>query len=131
MFPGQLVLAKRDREALIFCPSYNEDSHNQKRAEGLCFGRASSPLSANFKFLLLGSQGGGGGVGGKAIERGVQLTGIKSFSQRAGREKRLCGPVCVTGVPLHSLTSLKDSTNQVAYVQRREPGVILPSMGRA
>lgn len=43
----------------------------------------------------------------------------------------MCGPVCMTGVPLHSLTSLKASTKQVAYVQRREPAVILPSMGRA
>lgn len=61
-------MAKRNREALIFCLSYNEDSPKQERAEGLCFGRASSPLLANFKFLLLGSQGGGGGVGEKPLK---------------------------------------------------------------
>lgn len=31
MFPGQLILAKRNQEALIFCLSYNEGSNHQKK----------------------------------------------------------------------------------------------------
>lgn len=48
-----------------------------------------------------------------------------------GRERKVfvCGPVCMMGVPFHSLKSLKYSTNYMAYVQCREPTVILSVWG--
>lgn len=58
--------------------------------------------------------------------------GPKSYSRNKellpkGREREgfVCEPGYMMGVPLHSLTSLKRSTNWVAYVQVRKPTIIL------
>lgn len=76
-----------------------------------------------------GQSGRGWGSEGNAVERGVQLRDKELLPKGREREVFVCGPVCVTGVPLHSLTGLKYSTNQVAYVQCREPTVIPPVWG--
>lgn len=41
----------------------------------------------------------------------------------------MCGPACITGVPLHSLSSPKQSTNRVAYVQGKSSVTLLAGRG--
>lgn len=98
MFPGQLILAKRNQEALIFCLSYNEGSNHQKKKKRqrlLCSVELLTSCS-QFQVPFAGSQGKGGEWGINAIEKRSpsHITGIKSFSQRAGRGKCLCVDRC-------------------------------------
>lgn len=95
-------MAKRNQGAPTFCLPYKEGSNNQKNAEVVLLNRASSPLLANFKFLLqrlkLGSHGGEEEMplkeGSKSYYRDKELL-------PKGREREVfaCGPMCMMGVP--------------------------------
>lgn len=69
MFPGQFILERGARKLpLSVCP-LNEGTDNKNR--GCSAQRASSPLLANFKFLLQRPELGAQGRREKAIEKGV------------------------------------------------------------
>lgn len=129
-FPGRFILAKRSQEAPISClPSDQPEKSKDGTAQG-----ASSPLLASFKFLLQRPKLCSQSRREKAIGKGVpsHTLGIKS-SQQASRGKYEC--VCVRVLVsmnrrlLCSLSSLKHSTNRVAWEQGKKPTDLLPGWG--
>lgn len=116
VFPGQFILAKRSQVPFSACP-LNECGNYQKRAETALLsvltslGQFQGPLQRP----RLGSQQ-------KTNEKGsISYSRNKELPKGREREGFVCGPGSMMGVPLHSLTSLKHSTNRVAYVQGRKP----------
>lgn len=101
-----------------FCLPLNECGNNQKRARTallsflISLGQFQGPLHRP----RLGSQGKPNEKGSTSYSRNEEL-----LPKGREREGFVCGPGSMMGVPLHSLTSLKHSTNRVAYVQGRKP----------
>lgn len=125
MFPGQFMVARRTQVPSSARP-LRDGCNNPKRAKATLFRELPHlfwPISSSFCKDL------GWAVmaeGKRPLKKESKSYFRKSCSQRAGRGRCLC----MMGVPLHSLTNLKHSTDRMAYVPNRAGNPVTLPVGR-